>query len=300
MDVAITGSSGLIGKALKEALREAGDRPIGLVRRPARGADEIQYDPAAGTLDGDSLEGIDAVVNLAGAGIGDKRWTAKYKRLLVDSRVDVTSLVASTIAGLNNKPSVLLSGSAVGIYGDRGATVNTEMSEAADTFLADLCIQWELAAAPAVEAGIRTAFLRTGIVLAPRGGALQKMLPLFKLGVGGPFGLGRQSWSWITLDDEVRAIQYLLKDDHISGPVNLTAPHPVTNRQFSKTLASVLSRPALVPIPKFGPSLLIGRELAQALLFDSAHVEPTVLNASAFEFNHPELEVGLRDLLDKP
>ncbi len=300
MDVAITGSSGLIGKALQAALQEAGDRPIGLVRRPTRGEDEIQYDPSEGTLDGASLEGIDAVVNLAGAGIGDKRWTETYRKLILDSRLDTTSLVARTVAGLEKKPSAFLSGSAIGIYGDRPATVNTEVSLAADTFLADIVTQWELAAAPAVDAGIRTVFLRTGIVLAPRGGALKKMLPLFKLGVGGKFGSGLQYWSWITLEDEVRAIQYLLKDESIGGPVNLTAPNPVTNAEFSKVLGRVLGRPAVVPVPKFGPGLLLGSDMAQALLFDSANVEPTVLNNSDFSFHHPELEVALRDILDKP
>ncbi len=267
MDVAITGSSGLIGKPLKAALRLAGHRPIGLVRRPARGEDEIRYDPAAGQLDAAALEGIDAVVNLAGAGIGDARWTEKYKSLLLDSRVDTTSLVASTIAQLDNKPSVFLSGSAIGVYGDRGDEVLTETSAQADTFLAGIVSQWESAAQPAIDAGIRTAFLRTGIVLSQRGGALAKMLPLFKLGVGGKFGNGDQFWSWISIDDELKAILFLLEAD-ISGPVNLTAPNPVTNTEFTKTLARVLTRPAMIPVPKFGPSLLLGKELTQALLFD--------------------------------
>ncbi len=300
MDVAITGSSGLIGKALKAALQTAGDRPIALVRRPARGEDEIQYNPSEGTLDGASLEGIDAVVNLAGAGIGDKRWTESYRKLLIDSRVDTTSLVARTVAGLESKPSVFLSGSAMGIYGDRPAAVNTELSPPADTFLADLVVQWELAAAPAVDAGIRTAFLRTSLVLAPRGGALQKMLPLFKVGLGGKFGNGRQYWSWITLEDEVRAIQYLLRDGSIGGPVNLTSPNPVTNAEFTKVLGRVLGRPAVLPVPKFGPSLLLGSDMAQALLFDSVNLEAAVLNSSDFTFHHPELEVGLRDILKRP
>ncbi len=298
MDVAITGSSGLIGKPLKAALREAGHRPIGLVRRPARGEDEIRYDPGAGQLDAASLEGVDAVINLAGAGIGDSRWTEKYKQVLVDSRVDTTSLVATTIAGLNSKPSVFLSGSAIGIYGDRADTVNTEASPAADTFLADLVVKWEAAAQPAVDADIRTAFLRTGIVLTPRGGALAKLLPLFKLGVGGKFGNGKQYMSWISIVDQVAAMVYLLDSD-ISGPVNLTAPTPVTNGEFTKTLAGVLKRPAILPVPKFGPSLLLGGELVQALLYDSARVEPTVLNASDYTYQYPGLEVALRGLLGK-
>jgi uncharacterized protein (TIGR01777 family) len=298
MDVAITGSSGLIGKPLKTTLREAGHRPIGLVRRPARGEDEIQYDPAAGQLDAASLEGIDAVINLAGAGIGDGRWTDKYKRLILDSRVDTTSLVATTIASLHAKPSVFLSGSAIGLYGDRGTELLSEESSPADTFLADVVKQWEAAAQPAVDAGIRTAFLRTGIVLSQRGGALAKMLPLFKLGVGGRFGNGAQYWSWISINDELKAILHLL-DSAISGPVNLTAPNPVTNAEFTKTLARVLRRPALVPVPKFGPSVVLGQELTQALLFDSARVDPAVLNESNYVFDYPGLEVALRALLDK-
>ncbi|MBT8239590.1 MAG: TIGR01777 family oxidoreductase, partial [Acidimicrobiia bacterium] len=224
MDVAIAGSSGLIGKPLKVALREAGHRPIGLVRRPARGEDEIRYDPEAGELDSASLEGVDAVINLAGAGIGDQRWTERYKRQILDSRVNTTSLVATTIANLETTPSVFLSGSAIGVYGDRGSEVQTETSPPADTFLADVVKQWEDAAQPAIDAGIRTAFLRTGIVLSPRAGALAKMLPLFKLGVGGKFGNGSQYWSWISIDDEVKAIMFLLDGD-VSGPVNLTAPN---------------------------------------------------------------------------
>ncbi len=298
MDVAITGSSGLIGKPLKTTLREAGHRPIGLVRRPARGEDEIQYDPGAGQLDAASLEGVDAVINLAGAGIGDSRWTDKYKKLILDSRVDTTSLIASTIANLDTKPSVFLSGSAIGLYGDRGAEVLTEASSPADTFLADVVKQWEAAAQPAVDAGIRTAFLRTGIVLSSRGGALAKMLPLFKLGIGGKFGNGNQYWSWISIDDELKSILFLL-DSSISGPVNLTAPNPVTNAEFTKTLARVLKRPALIPVPKFGPSVLLGPELTQALLFDSSRVDPTVLNNSSYVFDYPGLEVALRALLGK-
>ncbi len=298
MDVAITGSTGLIGKSLKQALREEGHRPISLVRRPTRGEDEIQYDATTGDLDAASLEGVDAVVNLAGAGIGDSRWTDKYKKLLVDSRVETTDLVATTIAGLNDKPSVFLSGSAIGIYGDRGDQVQTEKSTPAETFLADLCVQWEAAAQPAIDAGIRTCLLRTGIVLSPRGGALAKQLPLFKLGLGGKFGNGKQYQSWISIEDEVRAILYLLESD-ISGPVNLTAPNPVTSTEFARTLGSVLRRPAILPVPQFGPSMLLGKELTQALLFDSARVEPTVLNASDFEYAHPGLEVALRGILNK-
>lgn len=299
MDVAITGSSGLIGKALVKALREEGHRPIRLVRRPVRAEDEIRYDPAAGELDAASLEGIDAVVNLAGAGIGDRRWTDAYKKLILESRTDTTSLVASTIAGLENKPQRFLSGSAVGVYGDRGDEVLTEESQAAGTFLADVVTQWEAAAQPAVDAGISTAFLRTGIVLSPRGGALAKQLPIFKLGLGGRFGDGSQYQSWISLDDEVRAILHLLTSA-VTGPVNLVAPNPVTNAEFTRTLGRVLKRPTILPIPRFGPALLLGTELTDALLFESVRAQPAVLHTDGYDFTHPELEVALRDLLDKP
>lgn len=299
MDVAITGSSGLIGKALVKALRADGHRPVRLVRRPVRGEDEIRYDPAAGQLDAASLEGIDAVVNLAGAGIGDRRWTDAYKKLILESRTDTTTLVATTIAGLTDKPQRFLSGSAIGVYGDRGDEVLTEKSTAADTFLAEVVVQWESAALPAIDAGISTAFLRTGIVLSPRGGALAKQLPIFKAGLGGRFGDGSQFQSWISLDDEVRAIMHLLGSE-VTGPVNLVAPNPVTNAEFTRILGRVLRRPTVIPIPKFGPALLLGTELTEALLFESVRAEPAVLHADEFEFWHPELEVALRDLLEKP
>lgn len=299
MDVVITGSSGLIGTALRAALEDAGHRPIALVRRaPTPGADEIQWDVEAGTIDASSLEGIDAVVHLAGAGIGDKRWNAAYKRLVLESRTKGTALLAETLAGLDDKPSVFLSGSAIGYYGPRGEEIITEATPAGDTFLADVCVQWEAAAQPAVDAGIPTAFLRTGIVQTAEGGALQKQLPLFKLGVGGRFGSGRQYQSWITLDDEVGAIVHLLTAG-VTGPVNLTAPEPVTNAEFAKTLGKVLKRPAVFPVPAFGPRLLLGREMADALLFESQRILPEVLEASGYTFQHPTLETGLRAVLGK-
>lgn len=298
MDVAITGSSGLIGTALRSALTKAGHRPIRIVRRaPAPGADEIQWDINAGTIDAASLEGVDAVVNLAGAGIGDKRWNDAYKTLLVESRTKGTKLLAETIARLDAKPSVLLSGSAIGYYGPRDDVI-TESTPAGETFLADLCVQWEAAAQPAIDAGISTAFLRTGIVMTPDGGALKKQLPLFKVGLGGPFGSGKQYQSWISLDDEVGAIVHLL-DGKVTGPVNLTAPSPVTSKTFAKTLGSVLKRPAFFPIPAFGPRLLLGTEMANALLFESQQIMPTVLQASGYSFTHPDLESGLRSVLGK-
>jgi len=299
MDVAITGSSGLIGTALRAALGEAGHRPISVVRRaPAAGADEIQWDIDRGTVDAASLEGIDAVVHLAGAGIGDKRWNDEYKRVLVESRTQGTSLIAETLAGLDTKPSRFLSGSAIGFYGPCGDDVITEETEAGNTFLADLCKQWEAAAQPAVDAGIPTAFLRTGLVQTPKGGALQKQLPLFKIVLGGKFGSGEQYQSWISLDDEVAAIIHLLSAD-VTGPVNLTAPEPVTNTTFAKTLGKVLKRPSFFPVPAFGPRLLLGEEMADALLFESQKIMPTVLQSYGYTFAHPDLESGLRAVLRK-
>lgn len=299
MDIVITGSSGLIGSALVPALTEAGHRPVRLVRRePRAGADEIRWQPAEGEIDAASLEGIEAVIHLAGAGIGDKRWNDEYKRVLVESRTEPTALLAETLASLDRPPSVLLSASAIGFYGDRGSDTLTEKSEAGTGFLADLVQRWEAAAAPAVEAGIRTAFLRTGIVLTTRGGALAKMLPLFRLGLGGRMGSGRQYWSWITLADEVAAIAHLLGAD-VSGPVNLTAPDPVTNTRFTDALGSALGRPTLLPVPAFGPKLLLGAEMAQSLLFDSQRILPEVLMGSGYRFIDENIDEALEAVVER-
>ncbi len=299
MDVAITGSSGLIGSRLVATLSDAGHRPIRIVRRePAPGADEIRWQPATGDIDADSLEGIDAVIHLAGAGIGDKRWNDSYRELLLTSRTEPTALLASTLAKLTTAPKVFLSGSAIGFYGDRGEEVLTESSPAGDGFLAELVKGWEAAAQPAIEAGIRTALLRTGLVQTPEGGALAKLLPLFRLGLGGRFGSGAQYQSWITIDDEVGAIVHLLDAD-VSGPVNLTAPNPVTNAEFTKALAKVLGRPTLLPIPAFGPRLLLGSQMANALLFESQKILPAVLEDSGYDFSHKTVDVGLRAVLGR-
>jgi uncharacterized protein (TIGR01777 family) len=268
-------------------------------RPPAAGESAVVWDPDAGTIDAASLEGIDAVVHLAGAGIGDQRWTAERKRVILESRTRGTALIASTLAGLDRRPSVLLSGSAIGFYGDRGDEVLTEQSAPGDDFLSSICVPWEAESRIAAEAGIRVANLRTGIVLSAEGGALAKMLPLFRFGVGGRYGSGRQWWSWVTIDDEVGAIRFLLDHD-VSGPVNLTAPGAVTNAEFAKVLGRVLGRPSLLPVPKFGPKLVVGGELAEALLFTSARVQPDVLTSNGYAFAHPDLEAGLRHVLDRP
>lgn len=294
LEILLAGASGLIGSALTKALKDDGHRPIRLVRRPAKGNDEIRWDPKNGEMDVASFDGVDAVVNLSGAGIGDKRWTDDYKKLLLSSRTRTTSLLATTLAELASPPKTFISGSAIGIYGDRGDEVLSEESEVGTTFLADLSQKWETAAQPAIDAGIRTAFLRTGIVLTPDGGALKKMLPLFKLGLGGKFGSGEQYMSWISMTDEINAIRYLLNND-LKGPVNLTAPNPVTNATFVETLGEVVNRPTLLPVPAFGPRLLLGSELANALLFESARILPMALTDHGFRFAHSDLETGLRE-----
>ena len=295
MRVIISGASGLIGSALCSELRSGQHDVVTLVRRPA-GAGEVQWDPANGVLPADALEGADAVVHLAGAGIGDHRWTAEYKREILDSRVRSTTLLAETIAACTQRPPVFLSGSAIGIYGASDDRELDEQSPVGSGFLADTCRQWEAAALPAAAAGTRVAYLRTGIVLTPKGGALKKMLPLFKLFAGGRFGNGKQWQSWISLPDEVGAICHLLTSD-VEGPVNLTAPNPITNAGFAKQLGKALGRPSVVPVPSFGPKLLLGSELAEALLFTGQNVLPKVLQQSGYRFQHPRLDEAFVALL---
>jgi uncharacterized protein (TIGR01777 family) len=297
MKIVISGASGLIGTQLVTTLKSSGHEVVQLVRRSAA-AGQIMWDPKSGKLDPASLEGCEAVIHLSGAGIGDKRWSDAYRKEILDSRTATTSLLANTIASLQRKPSVFLSGSAIGIYGARGDEQLTETSEHGTGFLADVCEQWEAAAKPAIDAGVRTVFLRTGIVLSPKGGALKKLLPLFRLGVGGKFGNGKQWQSWISMDDEVASIIHLLTAN-VSGAVNLTAPQPVTNAEFTKVLARVVKRPAIVPVPTFAPKILLGGELADALLFTGQRVMPQALTASGYVFKHSTLESALRSLLTK-
>jgi uncharacterized protein (TIGR01777 family) len=296
MRVAITGSTGLIGSALKPHLESLGHEVVRVVRGNPTGTD-IVWSPAESRIDTHALDGVDAVVHLAGAGIGDKRWTDDYKRELVESRTKGTTLISEAIAAADNGPTVFLSGSAIGIYGARGDEELDETSSPGAGCLADICVQWERATALAAAAGARVVHLRTGIVLSAKGGALKKQLPLFKLGLGGKMGSGDQWQSWISIDDEVAAIAHLLTAT-TSGPVNLTAPNPVTNLEFTKSLGEVLHRPTFVPIPKFGPKLLLGGELADNLLFSGQKVLPRVLEADDdFTFQHPDLTTALRALL---
>jgi uncharacterized protein len=298
MRIAITGSTGLIGSALQPHLESLGHEVIRVVRSGPSGTD-IVWSPAEGRIDPHALDNIDAVVHLAGAGIGDHRWTDDYKRELLESRTKGTTLIAEAIASADDGPTVFLSGSAIGIYGARGDEVLTEESAPGAGFLADICVQWEQATGVAEAAGARVVHLRTGIVLSAEGGALKKQLPLFKFGLGGKMGSGDQWQSWISIDDEVAAIAHLLTAD-VSGPVNLTAPQPVTNAEFTDTLGDVLHRPTFLPIPKFGPKLLLGGELADNLLFSGQRVLPTILSDDeGFTFLHPDLATALHALLGK-
>jgi uncharacterized protein (TIGR01777 family) len=296
MKILITGASGLIGQALTKQLNATGHTTVAAVRREPRRNDEVQWNPTTGEMSPSAFDGVDAVVHLAGAGIGDKRWTDSYKMEILQSRTLGTALLADTMASLDKKPSVFLSGSAIGIYGVRDDTELGEDAAIGTGFLADVCRDWEAASASASAAGIRTVLLRTGIVLSPKGGALKKQLPLFKLGLGGKFGNGKQWQSWISITDEVNAIIHLLTSN-LSGAVNLTAPNAVTNAEFTRVLAGVVSRPAILPIPSFGPKLLLGGELADALLFTGQRVVPNALVADGFQFAHPTLDVDRKSFV---
>lgn len=301
MDVLVSGSTGLIGSALVPALERAGHRVRRLVRPDSSEVDGgVPWEPARGVLDPAALEGVDAVVNLAGAGLGDKRWNEERKRVLVESRTLSTGLLARTLATLDPTPAVMVSASAVGIYGDRGDDVVTEGSEPGDDFLADLCRRWEDAASPAAAAGIRVVHTRSGVVLSARGGLLGRLLLPFKLGLGGRLGSGRQYMSWITIDDEVAAVLHLLERSDVAGPVNLTTPNPVTNREFVEALGRVLGRPTLIPTPLFPLKLVYGPELVETLSLAGQRVLPTRLEASGFRFAEPEIEGALRAVLGKP
>ena len=296
MEIAITGSSGLIGTALATALRADGHRVRPVVRGPSSDPGAVRWDPAAGTIDPAGLEGADAVVHLAGVGIGAKRWTEAHKAAVRDSRTAGTGLLARTLARLDRPPAVLVSGSAIGYYGDRGDEVLTELSAPGEGFLAAVVQAWEAAAQPAVEAGIRTVYLRSGIVLTDRGGALPRLALPFKLFLGGRVGSGRQWMSWITLDDEVSAVRFAIDTPGVAGPVNAVSPEPVTNAELAKALGAALHRPAAVPVPACGPRLLMGREMADELVFASQRVRPQVLIDAGHPFAHTDIRAALRGI----
>lgn len=295
MRVAVTGASGLIGTSLVPALVARGHEVIRLVRRTPSAADEVRWDPTRGEVDLAGLAGIDGVVHLAGAGVGDHRWTDAYKAEIRASRVDGTRTIATALAALDPRPRVLVSGSAIGFYGDTGDSAVTEDSPAGSGFLADVVVAWEAAAVPAVDAGIRVTYARTGLVMSTDGGALAKMVPLFKLGVGGRLGSGRQYWSFISLADEVRALITLLEDDRYRGPVNLTAPTPVTNAVATSILGRILGRPTVLPVPSFALRTVLG-EFASDVL-GSQRVLPEVLTDEGFTWEHPDIESALRAAL---
>ena len=295
--IAVTGATGLVGSRLVPAFRAAGHRVDRLSRRvPEAGSTDIQWDPARGRLDPRALEGVDAVVPLAGESIAALRWTGSVKERIRRSRVDGTRLLAETLGRLTRRPQVLLSASAVGYYGDRGEAPLTEESAPGSGFLAEVCREWEAAADPARAAGIRVVHPRLGVVLAGQGGALPRMALPFRLGVGGVIGSGRQYWSWIEIGDLVRAIELCLALDALAGPVNAVAPAPIANREFTRVLGRVLGRPTLVPLPALAVRLLLG-EMGQALLLDSARVLPQRLERAGFRFRHPGLETALRAAL---
>jgi hypothetical protein len=287
--IVIAGSSGLIGRALATELSRRGRTVLRLVRRAAAGAGEITWDPLTGEVDASALEGTAGIVNLAGAGIGDRRWTAARKQVLRESRIGSAALVAETVAGLSEPPEVILSASATGFYSERGGEIITEAAEPGQGFLAELCREWEAAARP--DADIRTVLLRTGVVMSADGPFLRRQLPLFKLGLGGRLGPADRWVSWISQQDTIAAICHLLDGD-VSGPVNLTAPNPVTNGEFTRALGRAVRRPAVLPVPLLLPSLLLGGE-AVAGLTQSVRVIPEVLLADGFEFTHSEIAGAL-------
>lgn len=294
--VAVTGASGLIGTALSHALQARGDQVIHLVRRPPRSEGlpsrmrEVRWDPAEAVLDPKALEGTDAVVHLAGAGVGDHRWTESYKRSIRESRTEGTSAVAAAVAALPGRVR-LLSGSAVGYYGDRGSDVLTEDSSLGHGFLAEVCRDWEAATWRAERADASVAHLRTGIVFSPQGGAIAKMMPLAKAGLAGPLGSGKQYWPWITLHDHVRAMLFLLDRPDITGAVNLSGPQPDRQAAVAKALGEQLHRPAVLPAPTIALKVALGQMAGEIL--GSQRALPTVLSEAGFEWDHPDLGTAM-------
>ena len=299
MDVAITGSRGLVGSALVPALARAGHRAVRVVRNHPVDSDDVGWDPDAGAIDAAGLEGIGAVIHLAGAGIGDKRWTPERKRLILESRTKGTAVLTRALAGLASRPSLLISASGVDYYGPHGDEAVTEETPAGAGFLAHVCKQWEDATKPAADAGIRVVRIRTGPVLSADGGVLQRLLLPFRMGLGGRVGNGEQYMSWIELDDHVAAILHVLARGESAGSYNLTAPNPVTNREFTNALGRVLHRPTRIPTPLLPLRLRYGSELVHELLLTGQRVLPKRLDEAGFRFTHPTLDEALRAALDR-
>lgn len=297
--IVLSGSSGMLGSALGSRLIEQGRAVVQLVRRPARAPDELTWDPAndPAVADPVALDGCSAAIHLSGASVAGRRWTKSYKRQIIASRVDTTRALARVLAGLNPPPQTLVVASAVGIYGTRADELLDESSAPGRGFLPDVCKQWEEAAGPARDAGIRVVHARFGVVLGQGTGALGKMLPIFRLGLGGPLGSGRQWMSWISLEDTVRAILFSLEHPALTGPVNVCSPNPVRNAEFTRVLARRLHRPALFPAPRFALRLMFGQMADEALLASEA-VQPRKLLRAGFDFAHPTLPEALASALD--
>jgi uncharacterized protein (TIGR01777 family) len=298
MHVVVSGSRGLVGSALVPFLTTGGHHVTRLVRGMAKGPDETAWDPSRGLVDTSRFDAADALVHLAGENIAAGRWTPARKAEIRRSRVDGTRNLSEVLARLPDPPKVLVSASAIGLYGDRGTEILTEESASGTGFLADVCREWETATEPASRAGIRVVNLRFGMILSPRGGALRKMLLPFRLGMGGRIGSGEQFTSWIALDDAIGAVHHALCEDALHGPVNAVAPNPVSNAKFTCTLARVLRRPTLLPVPAFAARLAFG-EMADALLLAGARVQPARLQASGYRFRFPDLDSALRHLLGR-
>ena len=296
MRYAVTGASGLIGGALVRHLRAEGNEVLRLVRRDPQGPDEVRWDPKRGTADVAALAGTDVVVHLAGAGVGDHRWTDEYKREILDSRVDGTHTVVRAMLELEPRPQALVAGSAIGYYGDTGDRAVDESSPAGTGFLADVVRAWEAASEPAAAAGIRVTHARTGLVVAKEGGAWSRMFPLFRLGLGGRMGSGRQYWSWISLRDEVRALQFLAEREDLTGAVNLVAPQPSTNAEITAAMGRVLGRPTLFPVPALALKTVLGEFSSEVL--GSIRVLPTVLEQHGFTWLDPTISSAIRAALD--
>jgi len=296
MKILVSGSHGLVGKALIRSLTTDRHDIVRLVRGTPAGPAEIEWHPNEGRIDDAALEGLDAVVHLAGESIASGRWSDEKKRAIRDSRVKGTALLSDAIARLSRLPALFVSASAIGYYGNRGDEVLTETSAPGKDFLSRVCVEWEQATKPAVEKGIRTIYARFGIILDANEGALAKMLMPFRMGVGGRLGNGKQWMSWIAIEDVVNGLKFLVEDGSIRGPVNLVAPNPVTNAEFTKALGRVLSKPTLFPVPAFGARLAFG-EMADALLLSSQKVNPAVLKERGFRFAQPSLEPALRQIL---
>ena len=294
MRIAVTGASGFIGGHLVPALRGAGHDVVRLVRRAPTAADEVRWDPTTGTVDTHALGHVDAVVHLAGPGIGERRWTRRYKHELITARVQGTATIARTLAAMNPRPQVLVSVSGIGYYGDTGSNPVEESAPSGATFAAETCRRWEGAAAPAVEADIRVVHPRSAPVMARRGGAFGRLRLVLNSGLGGPLGSGRQYWSWITIEDEIRSMLFALEDAHLHGPVNFCAPTAVTNAELMRACARALHRPALVPVPAFALRIVLG-EFANELLINQRVVPRKLLDAG-FTFSHPDIDGAARTL----